>query len=693
MRIAFLGSLLFSVTARCQRDTAGTPTGCVEDCNRSLAEHGLLTSGMESVCATPQLQRAHFQCLVNLCSAKSYGRAVVYSISICSATGANIIPLHPIEVRQPRSHKRGQLEEDTSDSITARGQDFDLARNLAMALTCNTGEDGLVTVSLGAFEPRATTSILKNEDMTRHSPSTPIPSHEPATQPLNGAMLMGGSQDGSMSTSTDCESSAGSQETACSTTTQSTTFSTLKQTTTPCHSDETRFSYMPTSTIPSSVYGGASMTRQASSSERTWMSENRTLTEGPRSGQTSSCQGSSSMTSGYSASTSYADAMATTRTSRQSVSQTSECSKSTAESGRSSTPTSSMHGSSSSSSITQTKSTSEAFRPAATSGSACSSASRYPAVSSVQTTTSTSSSSWLSSSSAPCTDRSSSSSSSLTTTSTESCSSLIRESASSARFYSGSSSFSQTSSSYTTSITLSITSSFTHVTRPTSSSDTNAGPAAYTFATSSLPPSYVPPLEEYDYGNPPPAYDFTGSRGNVYAVSSSPAGSSTVTSSSHGTPSSTGQSQTTDGPALYGTTGSATTTQMTGVASLQDVSGTPEESAEHREAVKVTLISSVEGEFRTTVVTIQQAEAASTEAPSQLALNDPPEEEIKDTGSSLTAPVVGVANASAESRDGLSFRTETPMPAMLVAKGVNLGPSGPGMIRTGFVVFLVYWAV
>lgn len=91
-------------------------------------------------------------------------------------------------------------------------------------------------------------------------------------------------------------------------------------------------------------------------------------------------------------------------------------------------------------------------------------------------------------------------------------------------------------------------------------------------------------------------------------------------------------------------------------------------------------------------MTIQQAEAASTEAPSQLALNDPSEDEINDTSSSLTAPV-SVANASAESRDGLSFRTETPMPAMLVAKGVNLCPSGPGMIRTGFLVLLVYWAM
>lgn len=692
MRIAFLGSLLFSVAARCQRDAAGTPTGCVEDCNRSLTEHGLLTSGMESICTTPRLQRAHFQCLVNLCSAKSYGRAVVYSISICSATGANIIPLHPIEVRQSQSRKRGRLEEEASDSFTAIGRDFDLARNLAMALTCNAGEDGLVTVSLGAFEPSATTSILKNEDKTGHSPSTPIPSHEPATQPLNGAMLMGGSQDGSMSTSTDCESSASFQETACSTTTRPTTLSTLKQTTTPCRSDETRFSYMPTSTIPSSIDGRPSiLTRQAISSETTWISDNCTLTEGPRSGQTSSRRRSSSMTSGYSASTSYADAMST-RTSRQFISQTSECSKSTAKSGRSSTPTSSMQQSSSSSSISQTKSTSEAFRPVATSDSACSSASRRSAVLSVQATTSTSSSSWLSSSSAPCTNRSSSSSSSLTTTSTEPCSSLNRQSASSARFYSGSSSFSQTSSSYTTSITLSITSSFTYATRPTSSSDTNASPAAYTFATSSLPPSYVPPLEEYGYGNPPPAYDFSGPRGNVYSVSSSPAGSSTVTSSSHGTPSSTGQSQTTDGPASYGTTGSATPTQMTGVASFQDVSDTPEKSAEHLEAIKVTLISSVEGEFRTTVVTIQQAEAASTEAPSQLALNDPSEDEINDTSSSLTAPV-SVANASAESRDGLSFRTETPMPAMLVAKGVNLCPSGPGMIRTGFLVLLVYWAM
>ncbi|KAG5952126.1 hypothetical protein E4U53_001585 [Claviceps sorghi] len=199
MRIALLGSILFSIAARCQSDTAGLQAVCVGDCITSLSEHGLLTNGMNSVCATPQLQKAHFQCLINSCSEESYGSAVKYSISICSATGANIIPLHPIEVRQSRSLKRGRPDGQFRDHPSAtRSQHLHLPRNAAMGLTCNTGGDGLVTVSLGPSQPSALPSNFEEEGARKQSPRatshnifTAMSSQEGMAHVVDGAILMG----------------------------------------------------------------------------------------------------------------------------------------------------------------------------------------------------------------------------------------------------------------------------------------------------------------------------------------------------------------------------------------------------------------------------------------------------------------------------------------------------------------------
>ncbi|KAG5928217.1 hypothetical protein E4U42_001101 [Claviceps africana] len=204
MRIAFLGSILFSITARGQSDTAGTRAVCVGDCIATLAERGLLTNGMHSVCATPQLQKAHFQCLVNSCSEESYGSAVKYSISVCSATGANIIPLHPIEVRQSQGHKRSRpVEQVKHHSWATRSQNLHLPRNVAMDLTCNTGGDGLVTVSLGPSPASATPSMIEEEGARKQSPrATSISSHEGMAHFVDGAILMGEVQDAILSSPT-----------------------------------------------------------------------------------------------------------------------------------------------------------------------------------------------------------------------------------------------------------------------------------------------------------------------------------------------------------------------------------------------------------------------------------------------------------------------------------------------------------
>ncbi|KAG5952125.1 hypothetical protein E4U53_001584 [Claviceps sorghi] len=258
-------------------------------------------------------------------------------------------------------------------------------------------------------------------------------------------------------------------------------------------------------------------------------------------------------------------------------------------------------------------------------------------------------------------------------------------------------------SSYTTSTVLSTAwSSSTFATRTTSTSDMMAFPAAYTLTTPSLPPAYVPELEEYGYGTPPPAYDFSRATGVVFS-SSSPlsTASRTMSSSTSATTSSTWQGRTTSGPAAYGSsTMSATTlTQITRLASFQVAPDTREDdSIKNAEVVKVTLISSIAGEFQTTVVTIQQggAAAASTEVPYQLALSDASskDDDSKD-GSSFASSVVGGANPNAESGEGAAFGAETPLPAMLVAAGASGRRLDESIIRVlaGLVVALLCWAL
>lgn len=104
--------------------------------------------------------QALFQCLINICNSESYGRALAHSVSTCLDAGANIIPLHPIEVRQPGRRKdhlpNDMIEHNQMNTINEKNShDFNLARRLSVALACNAGSDGLVTVSIAPVEPTA----------------------------------------------------------------------------------------------------------------------------------------------------------------------------------------------------------------------------------------------------------------------------------------------------------------------------------------------------------------------------------------------------------------------------------------------------------------------------------------------------------------------------------------------------------
>lgn len=64
------------------------------------------------------------------------------------------------------------MQDEISDKIQEMNtlmtlsQAFDLARSFAFALTCNTGQDGVVTVSLGQPQPSTTAPpIAHNKDV------------------------------------------------------------------------------------------------------------------------------------------------------------------------------------------------------------------------------------------------------------------------------------------------------------------------------------------------------------------------------------------------------------------------------------------------------------------------------------------------------------------------------------------------
>ncbi|KAG5928218.1 hypothetical protein E4U42_001102 [Claviceps africana] len=192
-------------------------------------------------------------------------------------------------------------------------------------------------------------------------------------------------------------------------------------------------------------------------------------------------------------------------------------------------------------------------------------------------------------------------------------------------------------------------------------------PAAYTLMTPSLPPAYVPELEEYGYGTPPPAYDFSRLFSFVYGISYH-----VIFDFCH----------------HFQHLAKSDYERARCIRSLYylgddfDASDSP---------------PILSGEFHTTVVTIQQggAAAASTEAPYQLALSDASsKDDGSQDGSSFAGTGVGGASPDAESGEGAAFGSESPLPAMLVAAGVS-GRRNESIVRAmaSFVVALLFWAL
>ncbi|KND92472.1 hypothetical protein TOPH_02831 [Tolypocladium ophioglossoides CBS 100239] len=159
MKTSLVGGLLLFGLAGGQSHGSSVAPACVVDCTKNMANQ--TAEGMRAVCHNVAKQRALFHCLLNACPSQSYGYALGYTISACSDLGARISPLHPIEVHHVAPAKRQNIPTEPgpvlpSPSTLHGGQILTFDHKFAVALDCNAGTDGLVTLSVPVPDSAAT---------------------------------------------------------------------------------------------------------------------------------------------------------------------------------------------------------------------------------------------------------------------------------------------------------------------------------------------------------------------------------------------------------------------------------------------------------------------------------------------------------------------------------------------------------
>ncbi|KAL6698510.1 hypothetical protein J3F84DRAFT_367882 [Trichoderma pleuroticola] len=120
-----------------------------------------------------------FQCLIGACPQYDYGPAVAHVVLACSNLGMSIGPLHPVEVQHVDLEKPQYLPTPSippaystpGDASQPDADHLTLSFDIAIDLKCNSGTDGLVTVSLPPPAPSTPAT----------SPTPPPPVSSPAT--------------------------------------------------------------------------------------------------------------------------------------------------------------------------------------------------------------------------------------------------------------------------------------------------------------------------------------------------------------------------------------------------------------------------------------------------------------------------------------------------------------------------------
>ncbi|KAL7790782.1 hypothetical protein V8C37DRAFT_417351 [Trichoderma ceciliae] len=137
-------------------DASSAAPQCAVDCASSIRnEKGSLD--LKVICGDKLMINSLFQCLIGSCSHDVYGPAVAHVVLACSDLGMSIGPLHPVEVQHANLEKPQYLptpslpaaySTPTNDPSQQGADHLTLAFDISFDLKCNSGSDGLVTVSL-----------------------------------------------------------------------------------------------------------------------------------------------------------------------------------------------------------------------------------------------------------------------------------------------------------------------------------------------------------------------------------------------------------------------------------------------------------------------------------------------------------------------------------------------------------------
>ncbi|KAK1255884.1 hypothetical protein MKX07_008143 [Trichoderma sp. CBMAI-0711] len=137
---------------------------------------------LKVICGDKLMTNALFQCLITSCSHDAYSPAVAHVILACSDLGTAIGPLYPVEVQHANLIKAQDLLAPSMPAAYSTPsvpspqspEQLTLSFDISVEMGCNSGSDGLVTVSLPLPDPPSTTVF------------PPSPSPAPNSAPSEG---------------------------------------------------------------------------------------------------------------------------------------------------------------------------------------------------------------------------------------------------------------------------------------------------------------------------------------------------------------------------------------------------------------------------------------------------------------------------------------------------------------------------
>ncbi|KAL7818641.1 hypothetical protein V8C44DRAFT_367131 [Trichoderma aethiopicum] len=148
-------ALLAACIPLCLCDAKDPAPRCAVDCASNIRNDNEVPV-LKAICGDKLMTNSLFQCLITSCPRDAYSPAVAHVILACSDLGIAIGPLYPVEVQHANLVKVQDLLAPSmpaaygtpSDPSPQNPDQLTLSFDVSIDLKCNSGSDGLVTVSL-----------------------------------------------------------------------------------------------------------------------------------------------------------------------------------------------------------------------------------------------------------------------------------------------------------------------------------------------------------------------------------------------------------------------------------------------------------------------------------------------------------------------------------------------------------------